>query len=50
MEQKCRYCFSIPRNDEHIKNLFQSWDRVFQKEYAVRNHQKSKYCPKISNH
>jgi len=46
MEQKCRYCFSIPRNDEHIKNLFQSWDRVFQNEFALRNHQRSKYCAK----
>ena len=46
MEQKCRYCFLISRNDEHIKSLFQSWDKVFQNEYALRNHQKSKYCAK----
>ena len=46
MEQKCRYCFLISRNDEHIKNLFQSWDRVFQNEFALRNHQRSKYCAK----
>ena len=46
MEQKCRYCFLISRNDEHIKNLFQSWDRVFQNEYALRNHQRSMYCAK----
>ena len=46
MDMQCKYCFLFSRKDEHMKIIFKSWNKKFQNEYALKNHQRSKYCAK----